>query len=98
MTSSADRDVPSVSPSFTITKRREFLKRGLLAVGAAVAGATVSKTFAAVSPSQHNHAAGPSSTTPALTPDGKLIQVESNSMTHFHTGRAVSDPAVRIGM
>jgi len=91
-------ETPIVSAALSSANRREFLKRSLLAIGAAVTGAAVTKSVGAVINSDaHTHAAGPSSTTPALTSDGKLIQVESDSMTHM-AGRPVSDPEVRIGM
>ncbi len=35
---------------------------------------------------------------PALTPDGKLIQVESNAMTQMHAGLPPTDPQVREGV
>ena len=102
MNRSTDRDrleARTTSPELSLTKRRDFLKRSLLAVGAAVTGAAVNKSFGAGATSnEHTHGAGAHSTTPALTPDGTLIHVESNSMTHVHKGRAVSDPEVRIGM
>ena len=102
MDRSADRgvlDATTPSSAFSLTKRREFLKQSLLAIGAAVTGAAVSKAAGAVvNPHEHVHGSGAPSTTPALTTDGRLIQVESNSTTHVHMGRAVSDPQVRIGM
>lgn len=81
------------------TKRREFLKQSLLAIGAAATGVAVTKGLSAPANSDgHAHETGHSSTTPALTPDGKLIQVASDSVTHAHPGRPPGDPQVRTGV
>lgn len=74
--------------------RRNFMRSVTMAAGAAVAGiATVEKASAAtMKPMSHGN------TVAAMTVDGKLIQVESDSMTHVHVGRPPSDPQVRIGM
>jgi Fe-S-cluster-containing dehydrogenase component len=93
------KDSRIVSSTLSSTNRREFLRQSLLAIGAAATAGAITKSMGAVvNPGAQAQTSGSSSTTPALTPDGKLIQVESNSMRHVHVGRAVSDPEVRIGM
>lgn len=79
--------------------RREFLRQSLLAIGAAATAGAITKSMGAVvNSNEQMHGTGPSSTTPALTPDGQLIQVETNSIGHVHIGRPASDPKVRVGM
>ena len=81
------------------TNRREFLRRSLFAIGAAATAGAITKSMGAiVTSNEHTHAAESSSTTPALTPDGRLIEVKSTSMGHMHVGRPASDPQVRVGM
>lgn len=81
------------------TKRREFLRQGLLAIGAATAGAAVTRGLSATANSgARSHGVGHSAATPALTPDGKLVYVQSDSIAHSHTARPPSDPQVRTGV
>ena len=99
MNRTPDHDLLDGNFSSAVSKRRDFLKQSVLVLGAALTSAAANKSVGAVAHSgEHVHAGESSSTTPALTPDGKLVHVDSNSMTHAHKGRAVGDPEVRIGM
>lgn len=81
------------------TKRREFLRQSLLAISAAAAGAAVTKGASAVASTDgHHHEAEPASTTPALTPEGKLVQVPAEAVAHAHNALPPSDPRVRVGV
>jgi Fe-S-cluster-containing dehydrogenase component len=80
------------------TKRREFLKQSLFAIGAAATGVTATKGLSAAANTEvHIHEAG-SSSTPALTSDGKLVQVPADAAAHAHKALAPDDPQVRKGV
>lgn len=78
------------------TKRRQFLRRSLLAIGAAASGAAAIKGMGLTDVSTHE--AGQSTTMPALTPDGNLVHVQRESVAHSRAARPLSDPQVRVGM
>jgi len=86
------------------TKRREFLRRSLLAISAAAAGAAVTKGVSAAANGAMQHpepgasSGTPPSTKPALTPEGKLIQVPANTLAHAHDALPASDPRIRVGV
>lgn len=78
------------------TIRREFLRQSLFVIGAVSAGAAALKGLSGVAHA-HDHGAGTSSATPALTPDGQLIQVPADAAVRQHSGLPASDPRVRAG-
>lgn len=79
--------------------RRDFLRHSLLAIGAAATSAMAGKAMGAAA-THDGHAPGydPAETTPVLTPDGKLIQVERSVVTQVARARPLSDAGVRAGV
>ncbi|MHB8519650.1 MAG: 4Fe-4S dicluster domain-containing protein [Limisphaerales bacterium] len=79
------------------SNRRGFIKRGLLTAGAALAG-----SGAVEHQHMEDHVPAPGSsptdpTTPALTPDGQLVQVTLGHDAAAHPHLPPGDPAIRIG-
>ncbi len=64
--------------------RRDFLKKGLLAVGAAATGAAGVKGLCAAQP------------TAALTAEGKLVRIDGETVSHCQAPPAPSDARVGI--
>jgi len=75
--------------------RREFLKQGLLALGAAAAGAAVGRATAQPTTAPATASAG---TTPALTPDGHLVHVHNHTMAASPAMPPAADPTGRQGV
>ena len=83
--------------------RRDFLKKTLVAIGAAATSAKVAKgASAVVSPElctiSPPLAMAEMTMMPAMTTDGKVVQVPSNAPMQTHPGLSPDDPAVRAGV
>jgi Fe-S-cluster-containing dehydrogenase component len=74
--------------------RRKFLKAGVLAAVATAA----TGVMGAEAPGSAKDTAGNHPTTPALTPEGELIHVESHKRLSPYPAPPVSDPVVRKGV
>ena len=75
------------------TNRREFLEKGLLALGAAAGGALVGRVTGQPTTAPATTPEGP--TTAALTSDGRIVQVPAASATHMPPA---ADPTGRAGI
>lgn len=73
------------------TPRRDFLRKSLLAIGAAASAATARGVSAAAG----TDVCPP---TAALTPDGKLVQIQGNTAMPLLPGLPPDDPQVRAGV
>lgn len=81
------------------TGRRDFLRHGFLAIGAAATGAAAAGTGnAAPAHDAHTGETSHRGKSPALTADGKLIQVPGEMAMHGRPALPRDDPRVRDGM
>jgi len=74
------------------SQRRKFLKFGLLAGGAALAGLSIQKKLIADTIPE------PGKKVKLMTADGKLVEVDSNHMNHHVAESTISNAQARLGI